>query len=52
MRFSGTEYKDRWSFKSHIVYLSVKDKDFLDEFVKTLLWFMELNRIFIIETEK
>ncbi|MEK6824571.1 MAG: hypothetical protein AABY02_01835, partial [Nanoarchaeota archaeon] len=32
--FSGTEYKDRWSFKSHIVYLSVKDKDFLDEFVK------------------
>ncbi|MEK6896842.1 MAG: LAGLIDADG family homing endonuclease [Nanoarchaeota archaeon] len=35
--FSGTEYKDRWSFKSHIVYLSVKDKDFLDEFVKNFI---------------
>ena len=32
--FSGLEHKKRWSFKSHIVHLSVKDKDFLDEFVK------------------
>ncbi len=31
--FSGTEHKSKWSFKSHIVYLSVKDRDFLDEYV-------------------
>jgi len=32
--FSGREYKKKWSYMSHIVHLSVKDKDFLDEFVK------------------
>ncbi len=32
--FSGTEKKGKWEYKSHIVHLSVKDKDFLDEYVK------------------
>lgn len=31
--FSGTEKKGKWNFKSHIVHLSVKDKDFLDEYI-------------------
>ena len=32
--FSGVERKKQWSYRSYIVHLSVKDKDFLDEFVK------------------
>ena len=32
--FSGIERKKKWEFKSYIVYLAVKDKDFLDEFVR------------------
>jgi intein-encoded DNA endonuclease-like protein len=32
--FSGIEKKDRWNFKSHIVHLSVKDKDFLEEYMR------------------
>lgn len=32
--FSGRERKGRWVFNSHIVHLSVKDRDFLDEFIK------------------
>lgn len=32
--FSGLERKRKWTYKSYIVHLSVKDKDFIDEFVK------------------
>jgi len=32
--FSGIENKGKWFFKSYIVHLSVKDRDFLDEFIK------------------
>jgi intein-encoded DNA endonuclease-like protein len=32
--FSGDAHKKQWTYKNYIVHLSVKDKDFIDEFIK------------------
>lgn len=34
--FSGIEHKKKWTFRSHIVHLTVKDKDFIDEYMRCM----------------
>jgi len=34
--FSGMANKNKWKYKNYIVYLAVKDRDFIDEFVRCI----------------